>query len=43
MKALKALTILLLAVFSYTAVSAQTTHRRWHKQHHRMVHRHRRM
>ena len=43
MKALKALALVLLATFSYTAVNAQVHHRAHHKvvhhyRHHRIVH-----
>ncbi|MDB5124779.1 MAG: hypothetical protein JWP94_2908 [Mucilaginibacter sp.] len=40
MKAVKTLSILLLAIFGYSAVSAQMVHHRWHKRHH-IVHQHR--
>lgn len=40
MKAVKILSILLLAIFGYSAVSAQTIHHKWHKRHH-ILHKHR--
>ena len=40
MKSLKVLAIVLVAVFSYTAVSAQTMHHHRVKHHHHRMHHH---
>jgi hypothetical protein len=40
MKALKVFAILLLAMFSYSAVNAQTVHHRYHKRHRVIRHHH---
>ena len=40
MKSAKAFVILILAIFSYSAISAQTVHPKWHKKHHHVKHHH---
>lgn len=42
MKAVKVLAIVMLAVFSYSAVNAQVKHKPQHKRHWHRKHRHRR-